>query len=288
MAEVGTKTSFVKVASPGPRWYGGVASSIRVQREIITSAFVLHARPYGESDRIVTLITEEHGKVSGIAKGAKNSRRRFAGTLEPFLLIRAVFRQRSASDLVFLLRCEFVRALRSFTRDLDRFAAGSYLLELVDRMVFGRESGRDVYRLVHDGLTLLDGDASSESVLRAFELHLLAASGYAPAFDRCVGCGLPADDTRALYLIVERGGLACRPCVRPGEAVRPVGGATARMLAALASRPLDEAASTAREPGTLAEAEAVAELLLAAVTTGPLRSRAFMARNRIDSPDSVR
>lgn len=259
-----------------------------MQREITTSAFVLHARSYGESDRIVTLITEEHGKVTGIAKGAKNSRRRFGGTLEPFLLIRAVFRQRSASDLVFLMRCEFVRALRGFTQDLDRYAAGTYLLELVDRMVLGRESGRDVYRLVHDGLILLDGDPSCESVLRAFELQLLAASGYAPALDRCVGCGLPADGSRPLYLIVERGGLACRTCVRPGEPVRPVGATTARTLATLASRPLAEAASTPGEPGALAEAALVAEQLLAAVTTGPLRSRAFMTRHRIDSPGSVR
>ncbi len=98
-----------------------------MHQEIATSAFVLHARPYGESDRIVTFITEQ-GKVTGIAKGAKNSRRRFAGTLEPFVHVRVVFRQRSASDLVFLLRCELLAALRAFTRDLDRFAAGSYVL----------------------------------------------------------------------------------------------------------------------------------------------------------------
>lgn len=263
-------------------------SSARVQREIVTLAFVLHARPFGESDRIVTLLTEDHGKVSGIAKGAKNSRRRFGGTLEPFLLIRAVFRQRSASDLVFLLRCELVQVLRTFTLDLDRFAAGSYLLELVDRMVLGRESGRDIYRLLHDGLSLIDGGASCEPLLRAFELHLLAASGYAPAFDRCVVCGLAADDSRALYLSVERGGLLCRPCVRPGEAVRPLGSTAVGALAALAARPLAEATAATSDPGVLAEAAAAAEHLLAGVTTGPVRSRAFMARNRIDSPSTVR
>src|SRR5438067_9627088 len=91
-----------------------------VPRELATSALVLRTRPYGESDRIVTLITEQHGKLVGIAKGAKNSRRRFAGTLEPFVRIRVVFRQR-ASELVFLLRCELVGVLRAFTRDLDRF-----------------------------------------------------------------------------------------------------------------------------------------------------------------------
>ena len=62
--------------------------------EVATPGFVLHARPYGESDRIVTFITEKHGKLTGIAKGARNSRRRFGGTLEPFVHVRVVFQQR--------------------------------------------------------------------------------------------------------------------------------------------------------------------------------------------------
>src|ERR1700756_3888015 len=118
-----------------------IGRAARVHREFSTSALVLRTRPFGESDRIVTLITEQHGKLTGIAKGAKNSRRRFAGTLEPFVRIRVVFRQRPTSDLAFLLRCELIEVLRQFTRDLDRFAAGSYVLELTDRMVLGRESG---------------------------------------------------------------------------------------------------------------------------------------------------
>src|SRR5262249_10936182 len=155
-------------------------------------------RPYGESDRIVTLMTEHHGKVTGIAKGAKNSRRRFAGTLEPFVRIVVVFQQRATSDLVFLLRCELLGVWRSFTRDLDQFAAGSYVLELTDRMVLGREPGREVYRLVHDTLALLDGGTPVDPVLRAFELHLLAATGYAPSLDRCRACGAAAGETGVL------------------------------------------------------------------------------------------
>src|SRR5512143_74416 len=107
----------------------------RVYREFSTPALVLRTRPFGESDRIATFITEQHGKVTGIAKGAKNSRRRFAGTLEPFVQVRAIFQLRPGTDLVFLARCELLQALRSFTRDLDRFGAGSYVLELTDRMV---------------------------------------------------------------------------------------------------------------------------------------------------------
>ena len=255
--------------------------------EIATPAFVLHTRPYGESDRIVTLITEHHGKLAGIAKGAKNSRRRFAGTLEPFVHIRVVFRQRHATDLAFLVRCELLEALHPFRRDLERYAAGSYVLELTDRMVLGRESGGDIYRLVQDALTVLAGDGLCDPVLRAFELQLLAASGYAPVLDRCRGCGTAIGDGSALYLALERGGIVCRSCVRPNEPVRPVSNDTARALARLAVEPLARA-GTGDETRHLVEAASIAEHLLRGATTGPLRSRTFLARTRVDSPGTVR
>ena len=248
-----------------------------MHREFSTPALVLRTRPYGESDRIATFITEQHGKITGIAKGAKNSRRRFAGTLEPFVRVRVVFRQRTASDLAFLLRCELLGVWRSYTRDLDRYAAGSYVLELVDRMVLGRESGREIYTLVHEVLTLLDAAAPVDPVLRAFELHLLAATGYAPALDRCRACGKLAD-ADALWIALDRGELVCRACVHAGERLRPLGAAAARELARLAARPLAEAVDADRL--LLREAAAVAESLIGAVAAGPVHTRAFIARTR--------
>jgi DNA repair protein RecO (recombination protein O) len=258
-----------------------------VPREVSTAALVLRTRAYGESDRIVTFITEQHGKVTGIAKGARNSRRRFAGTLEPFVHVRAVFQQRQTSDLVFLVRCEHLGSLRAFGRDLDRFAAGSYVLELTDRMVHGRESGHEVYRLVRDALGHLDAGAACETLLRAFELQLLGVTGWAPALDRCRGCGRAADGTVACFLAAERGSLVCRDCVEPGEPLRPLAPATVRALAVLAGTPLAHGVPDV-PPALLADAAAVAERLLARVTSGPLHARAFLARTRVDSPTRVR
>jgi DNA repair protein RecO (recombination protein O) len=253
-----------------------------VSHEIATPGFVLRTRPYGESDLIVTFITEQHGKLTGIGKGAKNSKRRFPGTLQPFLHVRVVFRQRPTSDLAFLLRCELIEALCGITTDVDRFAAASYVLDLTDRMVLGRESGAEVYTLVRDALALLAAGAPPEPLLRALEIHLLCASGWAPVFDRCRGCGAPADT--ALFLAVDRGGLLCRRCVPVGEPVRPVGAEAAALLTRLAAAPLAQA-SAGRG---LEEAARITEELLTAVTSGPVRSRAFLARTRVDSPTTLR
>jgi DNA repair protein RecO (recombination protein O) len=256
-----------------------------VSREITTAAFVLRTRPHGESDRLVTLLTEDQGKLTGIAKGAKNSRRRFAGTLEPFVQIRVVFLPRPHSDLAFLQRCELVRALHTFTTDLTRYAAGSYILELADRMVLGRESSSDVYHLVRDTLEDIDRAGASDAVLGAFELRLLAVSGYEPSLGACRGCGRQVDGAPTMYLLPERGGFLCRPCVPPGEIVRPVSGSAARQLAVLATASFAEA-RRGRSPTV--EMRAVTEALLLPVTNGPLRSRAFLGLGRVDSPIMLR
>jgi DNA repair protein RecO (recombination protein O) len=256
-----------------------------VPAEIASAAYVLRTRQYGELDVIATLLTETHGKVTGIAKAAKHSRRRFGGTLQPFVHVRAVFRQRPHGDLVFLVRCELLDALGTFSADVDRFAAGSYVLDLVDHMTVGRDSGHEIYRLLHEALVLLDRGAPPETLLRAFELHLLAASGYEPALDRCRSCGADLTASDTAYLVVERGGFACRRCVPAGEVVRPFTPATVRVLAMLASRPLAEAVCAGAVPP---EARMLAEQLLATVASGPVRSRAFLSRMRVASPSPVR
>lgn len=253
--------------------------------EQATVGLVLHTRAYGESDRIVTLLTEHFGKLSGIAKGARNSRRRFAGTLEPFVQVRVIFRQRSETTLAFLERCEFLNVFTTFTEDLEVYAAGTYVLELADRMVFGREAGGEVFRLVLRTFELLDAATPPEPLLRAFELHLLTLTGYAPAFDRCRGCGGPTS-IGPVYLAIERGGLVCRSCIQPGEPVRPISTATAAVCHRLARGRLDEAAQLPGE--SLEEASRVAEHLLAQVLTAPLRSRRFLERIRVDSHDGLR
>lgn len=246
-------------------------------RSLVTRGFLLRRRAFGESDRIVTLLTEDHGKITGIAKGARNSRRRFGGTLEPFVHLRIQFRPgKGTSGLAFLEGCELIAALRGITGNLERLAAGSYVLELVDRMVIGREAGRGVYALLAEALAVLDAGPPSEEMLRAFELKLLAASGYAVDLSRCRGCGSPADALARAYLSTGRGGIVCRNCVRAGEPVRPVTAATAASLARLAVLPLRAAASATIAPEARPEGAAVLASLIEPALSGPLYSRAFL------------
>src|SRR5271163_3653788 len=100
-----------------------------------TPAIVLRARDYAESDRIVTLLTPNFGKLSGIAKGAKASRKRFERKLEPFSCVTLFFRRRPHGQLVFITRAEpGTMAHPLIEDDLGKIALGSYMLELADAL----------------------------------------------------------------------------------------------------------------------------------------------------------
>src|ERR1700751_594154 len=100
-----------------------------------TPAIVIRARDYSESDRIVTLLTRDFGKLSGIAKGAKASRKRFERKLEPFSHVTLYFRRRPHGQLVFITRAERgENPPPELEDDLGKIALGSYMIELADAL----------------------------------------------------------------------------------------------------------------------------------------------------------
>jgi len=133
-----------------------------VPAEESTAAIVLRARDYSESDRIVTMLTREFGKLSGIAKGAKASRRRFERKLEPFSHVNLFFRRRPHGQLVFITRAEpGDSAPPTIEDDLAKIALGSYMLELEDALTSEEAEAVDAYHVLARALETLGSGAAS-------------------------------------------------------------------------------------------------------------------------------
>ena len=180
-----------------------------------TEALVVRSRAYGEADKIVTFLTRDHGKLAGIAKGAAKSRRRFVGSLEPATEIRLTFRSRAQSDLCFVEAAEIIRSRHRLTRDLDRYAYTTYVLEVLDCMVEGREAEPAVYDLARSLLAEIDereGAPPGAEVLRFFEMRLLTLCGLEPRLAVCRRCGRPSSESRSARFDPIGGGIACERC----------------------------------------------------------------------------
>ncbi len=231
-----------------------------------TAAIVLRARDYSESDRIVTLLTREFGKLSGIAKGAKASRRRFERKLEPFSHVNLFFRRRPHGQLVFITRAEPGDSPPPVLEDdLAKIALGSYMLELADALTSEEAEAADAYDVLGRALATLGRGAVTLAMRQSFELNLLRTAGFGLEFAHCRICGLPETaQGGAVYFVVARGGVVCARCrpQAPEGAVR-LAAANAVALAALAAAPIEQATTLAPagSDGALAIARFLASIL---------------------------
>jgi DNA repair protein RecO (recombination protein O) len=178
-----------------------------------TPAIVLRARDYAEADRVVTLLTRDFGKLSGIAKGAKASRRRFERKLEPFTHALLYFRRRPHGQLVFITRAERIDGAAPEFDDLGKIALGSYMLELTDALTTEEAEAVAAYEMLSSGLDALGSEAPTMALKHAFELKILQAAGFGLDFGHCRLCSKAAEPAEnAVYFVPARGGIVCAGC----------------------------------------------------------------------------
>jgi len=254
-----------------------VPGSAIPHQEIITPAIVVRTRAFGESDKIVTFLTRDLGKVAGIAKGAQRSKRRFVNVLEPFTHVDVTLRVRPTSDLAFVNACVLRDAPISVARDLVKFAYASYVLELTDRMVREREAGPETYELVRDAMAFLEQHDAEPGLLRAFELHLLRLTGYEPELGHCRRCGIAIADGTTMYVHPARGGVLCVRCRGEGRAYQASRLVLERLIAFQRVPFADRDPERFRlAPGMAAEARALVRCFFAANLTAPLASEKLL------------
>jgi DNA repair protein RecO (recombination protein O) len=212
----------------------GTVLEMRVN--LTTPAIVLRARPFGESDKIVSFFTQRYGKFTGIAKGALRSRRRFVNSLDTFSLVNLTFYDRPHSNLAFVLSADLVHGPRMLMTELDRIAHASYLVEITDGLVAEREENPALFQHLKDGLANLETNGTSLRFLTFFELKLLRLAGYQPLLDNsCKKCHKKCLDgplSRWHFSLMD-GAVLCDLCSRSCAKVLPLGRTAVEILTAL-------------------------------------------------------
>lgn len=176
---------------------------------------VLRTQKLGEADRIVTVLTRNHGRVRAVGKGVRRTSSKFGARLEPFSHIDAQFHTGRSLDIV--TQVESLAAYgASIAGDYGRYTAGTAMLETAERLTdVEKESAVQQYLLLVGGLrALAAAEHSASSVLDAYLLRSLAVAGYAASFDDCTRCGAPGPHR---WLSVEAGGSVCRDDRPPGS-----------------------------------------------------------------------
>jgi len=240
-----------------------------------TPAVVLHTTPYGESDLIVTLYTVDSGKIKGIAKGAKRSRKRFGNRLEIGSYVNVTYFEKESAGLVRLGDCELIRAFSGLREDIHKLAWASYFIELVKEMTAEKIENKPLFRLLIAFLSLADKGVLKEEIQRVFEIRFLSHLGYRPQLDHCTRCRKSAPGERFFFSSRE-GGIICPSCAASLSGLMPVSLGTVKTLILAQTLPLDKVGRISFSPQSLRESQALLSSFLQQYLGKELKSKKFL------------
>lgn len=179
-------------------------------------AIILRRIEYADYDLIVDLLTLERGRISVIAKNARKSRKRFAGILEPFSCLDAVFSQSAGkTGMMVLKEAAMTDPFETIRLNMEKMAYASYWSEMVNRWVGEDEAQRALFELLYYALSTLNGGCVAHRTLSIlFQMRFMALAGMAPRLDTCRVCKKHIDQMAGptIYFDVARGGIVCHTC----------------------------------------------------------------------------
>jgi DNA repair protein RecO (recombination protein O) len=235
------------MAGPGPGRRAKIVTTMSLYRD---RGVVLRTYKLGEADRIVVLLTSDHGKVRAVAKGVRRTKSRFGGRLEPLNHVELLLYEGRELDIV--TQAEMIETWRPLHEDLTRLAQGVAMAEATEQVAQEREPSEPLYRMLVGALRTLAA-RSTPLVVAAFYWKLLSLDGAGPVLTSCASCGSAPPGAPLVAFDIAEGGALCRGC-RRGQALSPaaleivgwiLGGQLARALEMPASAVTGEVAHLA-------------------------------------------
>lgn len=208
-----------------------------------TEAVVLKSQRQGETSKILTLYTRNNGLVKMIAKGSRNIKSRYWGTLELFNHIDIVYYYKVARDLQLLSQASIITTFKNIRGSLTKMTQAATISELF-ALEEGHESGNPVmFKFLLDFLEALEqAQTGSRNVLRCGELKFLELAGFAPVFQHCFNCGT-CELVQDYFFIFASGGYLCHNCSTGAQAGIYLTADAIKLLRWLQSTPIDRVKS---------------------------------------------
>ena len=179
-----------------------------------SEAIVLRTFSLGEGDLLVSFLSRLHGRLRGMASGARKPKSRFAATLEPLSHVRIWFFERETRDLVRINQVELIESFVDVQSDYPSSLALALASEVTEAVLGEREVAEPNFRLLLLTIRAVRSGTKMPLVLAYFALWIVRLGGWLPRLDRCGRCG--ADLASGAY-VAEGQGLVCGSCRIAGQ-----------------------------------------------------------------------
>jgi DNA repair protein RecO (recombination protein O) len=223
-----------------------------------SEAIILQHKPVGESDLVVDFLCPALGRLKGIAKGAKKSKKRFVQCLEPLSRSRLELFEKPSQVWIRIDSGELIEPFDGIRGDFRKWGLAAFACELIQGLVPFRDPNRPTYDLLRDTLEILDRGKGDPEIGPLFQLKLLQLAGYGLSFEICQACGKKGQDLQKAVFLPGPGRLQCRECTN-GQSGIPLSPGALQSLRQANRMELRQAMRLRFTVGTRAEIETLLE-----------------------------
>ena len=205
-------------------------------------AITLRRFDLGETSVIVSFFSRDHGRIKGVAKGAKKIKSVFAGRMEPFHSVELVYYGKEHTELYRLRSVDIVAARSSIAEDLEKFSRACYISELIEAGMKEHDPNAAAFDAAESAFEMLAAESNIKKldfIVRFFDLKFLSHIGYRPMLENCVSCRGALPDRQPATFDAAMGGLVCPNCRQKSREGVSISAGTAKILAKMADTGFD-------------------------------------------------
>ncbi|MGD8389366.1 MAG: DNA repair protein RecO [Desulfobacteraceae bacterium] len=205
-----------------------------------STAIILKTTPLGESDLLVHFYTPERGRIKGVARGARRSRKRFVNCLDVFSLVRIEYTSRRTGDLFLLESGKLEDAFPGIRSGFQAMSRASFMVELTDILFPWGVAEAEMFDLLRGSLERLSRSKSLEPTVMVFELRAMALGGFGIRLEACSVCGRGYRGEGRAVFDREGGGIACLGCRSESALFPGLSPETTRVMGRVQAGPWNE------------------------------------------------
>lgn len=232
---------------------------------------VLKSRSYGESNKIVTIMTREAGKVTVMARGAKKPTSRLAGVTQTFM--HGLYVVQRSSGMGTLQQGEHLASMRHIQTDIVATAYASYIVELLDRIVEEGSPEPFAFEVLQQALHAIEEEYDPEAIALFVDWKLLPYTGVQPILHACASCGAIEGEFAFSFA---QGGYLCHRCFHLDPYIIRLTPTQLKLIRMFYSVPIDQIGKLDLKKGTKQFIKKIVSTIYEEQTGIRLKSRTFI------------
>ncbi len=176
-----------------------------------TKGIVLHETPYGETSKILNILTEDFGKISVISKGCRNIKNKLRGVSNKMNYCEYTLSYKE-NGISTMIEGDTINSFKNVFGDMKKSIYSFYLMDLVNQ-VLNENNDKEIFYLLSSSLIKINDGLSPELISNIVEINLLKYLGVKLNLDSCINCGRVDN---LITIDFDNGGCLCKNCYHDG------------------------------------------------------------------------